>query len=390
MKICHISTTFIHKAGSTRRTFAILRALVNNGYDVVHIVGREYAPDPAWDLSGIELERIDTLVKYTKPASDISSLRTIYGLLRKHQPDLVHTHLAKAGIIGRLAARLAMVPYVVHTVHGPTFASNLHLTKRTFYRSLERFCSHFTDYFVFVGEELRSEYVRCGVGTEDSSVVIRTGRPTSDFDNMDKVAPEEISRLRVELGGTESAFLIGCIGRLVPSKAQDKAIKVLSLVREKGVDAHLILVGTGLLGEEKEYESELRKLASHLGLSDYVHFAGFRTDVLICMKAMDVLVMTSKYEGLPNIAVEAGIVRRPLVAFDVCGIHEVIRDSVTGYILEQDDIAGMADRLSILAKNSDAVSLGEKARGRVKALYNIDRTVMEKMEFYEKILRPSK
>ena len=386
--ICHINTTFLHKAGSARRTFAVIRSLADKNYEVIQIVGRDFEPQQDWDLTGIEFIQITNLVKYINPVRDLIAFLKLYKILKQYRPQIVHTHLAKAGFLGRLAARLAKIPIIIHTVHGPTFPSGIHPIKRYVYRFLERFCSKFTHKFVFVGEEIRDEYVRNKICPTEKTVVIRSGRPQSDFSAADKITQDEIKSVRKSFSDEQGVFLIGYVARLVPSKAQDVAIRILKEIREKGVDGHLVLIGEGHLPEEKKYETLLKRLIIELNLSKYVHFTGYQYNVFLYMKVMDVLILPSRYEGLPNIAIEAGIVGKPMVSYDVCGIHEVIRNNITGYIVKQGDYQNMAEKLIFLAQNSEiARAMGKSAQFEIRELYNMDKMLKDKLKFYESFLK---
>ncbi len=388
VKICHVNTTFIYKAGSARRTYAILKALSKRNYAVVHTTGRDFEPSPDWDLSDVELFHIPSLVKYINPPNEITALYKLYKLFKNLKPHLVHTHLAKAGILGRVAAKWAKVPHIVTTVHGPTFSENINSVKRLIYRFLERICGKFTDWFIFVGEELRDEYIKKKICPIGKTIIIRSGRPESDFILADKFSREEIQLIRKKFSTDKKGFLIGYIGRLVPSKAQDMAIQALKMVRDQGIDGSLVFIGEGHLPEEKRYEALLRRLTEKLNIGRHVYFLGYQNDVLSYMKAMDVLVLTSKYEGLPNIAVEAGIVGKPLVAFKVCGISEIIQNEETGYIVEQGNEKAMAEKLIFLAKNPMiSEEMGHKANLQVRNLYTMERMIEEEVRFYESILR---
>ena len=391
VKICHVNTTFIYKAGSARRTYAILKALSKRNYRVTQVTGRNFEPSPDWDLSDVEFFHIPSLVKYINPPNEITALYKLYKLFKNLKPHIVHTHLAKAGILGRLAARWAKVPHIVTTVHGPTFSENINSVKRLIYRFLERICGKFTDWFIFVGRELRDEYIKNRICPIRKTKIIQSGRPESDFALADKFSREEIELVRKKFSTDKKGFLIGYIGRLVPSKAQDMAIQALKIVRDQGIDGYLVLIGEGHLPEEKRYEDLLRRLTEKLNIGRYVYFLGYQNDVLFYMKAMDVLVLTSKYEGLPNIAVEAGIVGKPLVAFKVCGISEIIQNDETGYIVEQGNIKAMAERLIFLAKNPMvSEEMGHKANLQVRNLYTMERMIEEEVRFYESTLRKNK
>jgi glycosyltransferase involved in cell wall biosynthesis len=177
------------------------------------------------------------------------------------------------------------------------------------------------------------------------------------------------------------------VARLVPSKAQDDAIRVLKLLRDAGVDGYLVLVGEGHLKEEKNYQIVLEKQASVLGVAEFVRFTGYQPDVFRYMKAADILLMTSKYEGLPNVAVEAGICSKPLVAYRVCGLSEVIDEGRTGFVVEQGDMNKMASVIAGLARNREALEeIGNAARHKLERQYSMDRMVEEKLGFYRKII----
>ncbi|MCH7548278.1 MAG: glycosyltransferase family 4 protein [Candidatus Krumholzibacteriota bacterium] len=366
-----------------------MRALADSGHDVTLVAGRNFEADPGWDMTGIEVVRVPELVREVDPARDAVAFFKLYRLLRRTRPFAVHTHLAKAGILGRFAARAARVPSIIHTVHGPTFPAGISRVRRTAFRLMERICGFCTDRFVFVGEELRDEYVRAGVCPPGRTTVIRTGRPTSDFEKADSVGPEETKRIRQEFSPDKDTFMIGYVGRLVPGKAQDKAIRVLKKLRDAGLNAHLVLIGEGHVKsrEETNYQSSLRALANELGLSRHVHFTGFRPNVFSYMKAMDALILTSRYEGLPNVAVEAAIVGRPFVTFKVCGAAEVVNTSGGGVIVENGDIDGMAKALEAFSRNPAwGREMARSANHAVREIYRMERMVAEKMLFYRDVL----
>jgi glycosyltransferase involved in cell wall biosynthesis len=385
-KICHINTTYIFKAGSARRTFDIIRTTADYGYQITQIAGRDADFHPDWNLSGITFIHVPQLVKHLSPMHDVVALARIYRILKRGRYDLVHTHLAKAGVIGRLAAKLAGIPLIVHTVHGPSFPEGIHPFKRQLYLLLERLCARFTNSFVFVGEELREEYLRERICHRENTAVIRTGRPHSDFQRADCIAEEECRQVRSQWVEDGKGFLIGYVARLVPNKNQDVAIRVLKKVRDHGVDAHLVLIGEAHVKEEKKYQHYLQQLSRELQLDGYVHYTGYQINVFPYMKAMDALILPSKYEGLPNVAVEAALVGRPLVSFEVCGIHEVVRNGTSGFIVKQGDIDEMAERLIYLSQHADiAHELGEAAQQHIRGLFNSQRMVEEKLCFYRQL-----
>jgi glycosyltransferase involved in cell wall biosynthesis len=387
--IAHIATTFKAKAGSARRLYRLLRALRDHGYGLILIVGRDFEPAAEWDLEGIHVHQIRSLVKYINPADDLKAFLSLRELLRRLRPHAVHTHLAKAGILGRWAAHLNHTPFILHTIHGPTFPRTLPLFKRLPYLLLERMTGRITDFFVFVGDELRDEYIRSGVCRRNNSVVIRTGRPDEEIDAVLKTRKEALLALRRSILRNGDDVLVVNVGRVVPSKQQDHAIKVVREMRQKGVMAHLALVGEALLDQEKSHMKSLTELACRLEMDNHVTFTGHREDALKIMAASDAVLHTSLYEGLPNILVECALTAKPVVTYAVSGAAEVVGNGATGFILDQGDIPAAADRLCFLAKHPSLSGLmGKRARRFLSEEYRESTMIQSKLQFYERIFFP--
>jgi len=366
--------------------FKRLRAMRDHGYRVSIITGRDCNPAPDWDLNGIEVLRVPCLVKYIDPARDLKALWTLIRLLRHIRPDAVHTHLAKAGILGRWAAWLSRTPFILHTVHGPTFPATLPAHKRMPYLWMERIAGRITDWFVFVGEEVRVEYTQAGVCGHMNSVIVRTGRPDAEIEAAARATEAERDDMRGSLLNGNHRFLIACVGRIVPSKQQDHALRVLHRLRQMGVDAGLVIVGEGYVREETGYLGRLERIAQDLGVIDHICFTGHRDDALKIMSASDAILHTSKYEGLPNIMVEAAIVSKPIVAYEVSGAREVVRDGRTGFILAQEDIDGAAEKLALLAADPErSKRMGALANATVSAEYRESTMIRNKLAFYDRI-----
>ncbi|MEA3467963.1 MAG: glycosyltransferase [Thermodesulfobacteriota bacterium] len=342
--ICHISTTFNLRSGSARRTSAILKGCLEQGYKVSLIIGRDHDVRQE-DLPEIDIFVVPELLKYIAPFSDLIVPWKIRTILKQIKPDLVHTHLAKAGISGRLAAVSFRIPCVIHTVHGPTFPKHFHPVKRWAFRLLERFCGRFTDRFVFVGHEVQAEYLEAKVCLPEKADVIQTGRPDAVFERAGLSESGKLE-LRSELcGHGNPELLIVTVGRLVPSKQLEHSIRIVKALHLQHVPAHLAIVGKCLLAEERQYEEELIKLARDFGVQKNVHFCGFRNDIIDIMEAADVVLLTSRYEGLPNVAVEAVISGTPMVTYEVSGVQEILKDGVSGWIVPQGDMDQIVDRI---------------------------------------------
>ncbi len=324
--ICHLSTTFNRRSGSARRTATILAACVERGDRVSLITGggHDLSDD---DLPGVEVAVVPELVKPIRPLGDATAAIRLGRILRRRSPDLLHTHLAKAGILGRRAARWAGVPRVVHTVHGPTFPSHLPAAVRGLFLALERSAARRTDAMVYVGEELRRSYLEQGVGRAACSRVVRTAQRAADLAFRPWGRDRRRALRRHLCGGEACELLLVQVGRLVPAKRPEHAIVALEIVREQGIDARLVLVGEALLAAEKGYERRLRAIAGRSPAAGRIHFAGFRDDVVAAISCADAVLVTSRHEGLPNVAVEAMLAATPVVGYPVTGLAEVVGES---------------------------------------------------------------
>ncbi len=387
MKILHVCTTFIHRSSGISRVYKRLAAMVASGYQVGLVVGRDYQPDPDWDMSEIRVYRVETLVKYVSPKNDLKTLVALHRLFNEIRPDVVHTHLAKGGVLGRWSAYLSGTPLIFHTVHGPTFASTLPAKRRMAYLALEWMTGRITDHFFFVGQEILNEYVASGVSRAGNSSVIRTGRPDAEIDQLSMIGSDDVASIRRSFLAEHDCFLVACVGRIVPSKGQDHAIRATRSLRAFGINAKLLIIGDALLEEETVFLRSLQDLSKELGLEKHVLFTGYREDALHIMASADAIVHTSKYEGLPNVFVEAGLVSKPLVCYRVLGASETVDEGKTGYIVEQDNIEGLVKRLYELWDNPAlAKELGRNAHEKVALDYRESTMIKRKLELYRQLI----
>ncbi len=382
--ICHIQTTFNRRSGSGRRTATILQAAVEEGYRASLLVGRDHDLGEV-DLPGVTVEVIGKLAKPVRPGRDAAALGRLTGRLRRLKPDLVHTHLAKAGILGREAATRAAVARIVHTVHGPTFPDHLPLLRRHLFRALERRAARRTDAMVFVGEELRASYLAAGVGERSRSRVIRTARTPGEIAFR---PPGEAARrsLRAEVcGGAGCELLLLAVGRLVPAKRPQHAVGVLEELCRRGVDARLALAGEALVDAERSFERRLRRIVAASPWAERIRFLGYRRDVLALMAAADAVLLTSRHEGLPNVAVEAVLAGTPVVGYAVTGLAEVV--GASGRVVPESRPPALVEPLLELRADPAAARRRVAERRRAVACeYTRERMIDSTLALYREIL----
>ena len=388
--ICHISTTFSKRSGSAQRTIEVIKECVRHGYRVSLIVGRDNDISKS-KLRDVNIFCVPELVKYLSFRSDLTAPFKIIKILKQIRPDIVHTHLAKGGVLGRLSARWVRTPFILHTVHGPTFPREISFPKRFIYRSLEQFCGRFTDLFIFVGEELKKSYIEAGICSTESAVVIHTGRPDSEVDRKPLSSRRRTELCKELCGGKKSDFLIITVGRIVASKQLDQGVSILKLLRDQGIDAHLAIVGKALLDEEQQHEMDIRMLTIKQGVERNVFFAGYRTDVLDIMEAADAVLLTSRYEGLPNVAVEALIAGTPMVTYPVFGVREVLTHDTNGFIVKQNDITAASKALTHIYKHTGSKDRVRKEEFKeVLMPFRVSVMVRQKMKIYKEIFQSIK
>jgi len=314
------------------------------------------------------------------PAADAAVVFRLAALIRSIRPHVLHTHTAKAGTVGRVAARLAgpsRPPVVVHTFHGHTLQGYFEPAKERAYRQIERALARETDALVAVSPEVRDELVELGVAPAGKFAVIRLGIELSE-------RIESAGRgggLRSSLGIGEDVFAVGWVGRMTAVKRAGDVLRVVRLLRDGGVAASLVMVGDG------PDRPELERLSRELDIESSTHFVGFQDDVGPWYRAFDALLLPSRNEGTPVSVIEALAAGRPAVATRVGGLADVVTDGTDGYLVELGDLQGAADRLALLARDAKLrARMGAAGRERVVRRYRVPRLVEDVDRLYRALL----
>ena len=319
------------------------------------------------------------LVRPISPVSDVRSLRAVRQLVKGKRPKVVHTHMAKAGSIGRLAvlsSRPDNRPRLVHTFHGHVLEGYFGGPQQRAFIELERRLARRTDVLVAVSPEIRDELVDLGIGKPDQYRVIPLGL---DLAPLLAVGTSSGLRgsLRSTLGLGPDVPLAGVLGRLVPIK--DHATLFEAMAATPG--AHLAVLGDG------ELRQSLESLSRQLGIADRTHFTGWWADVPGALADLDVVVLSSRNEGTPVALIEALAAGRPVVATDVGGVRHVVDDSATGWLCVPGDPSVLSALLQrALTHRELALRLGEEGRRRVTERFGRARMVSDHMALYEELL----
>ncbi len=297
--------------------------------------------------------------------------------LRTWRPDIVHTHTAMAGAIGRTSARLSHVPAVIHTFHGHVLRGYFAPPAEILFRTIERRLARHSDRLITLSTSLQDDLVALKIAPREKIQVIPLG---IDFDAL-RAAPRREGRLHRELGIALQVPLVGSVGRLVPIKNHALLLHAARRMVDSGSAAHFVIVGDG------ELRTTLEALAHQLGLAPRVHFLGWREDLVPIYSDLDLLALTSDNEGTPVAVLEAMAAGVPVVATAVGGVPDVIRDGETGRLVAVREAEAFALAMEQALREIDA-SRAMAARGRadVVARFGKARMLAQTAALYENVL----
>jgi glycosyltransferase involved in cell wall biosynthesis len=360
VKVVHVITR-LSIGGSSENTVLSVSGLVEAGHDCLLVAGAEQSEPSvvrAARARGCRVELVRSLVRELAPVRDLRALWGLVRLFRRERPDLVHTHTSKAGFLGRLAARLARVPRVVHTPHGHVFYGGYYGSALTaaFVR-LERVAARWTDRLVVLTERGAEEHLARGVGRAGQYVAIPSG---VDVEALRARAPGR-GVARAGLGLPLEAPVIVGIGRLVPVKGFDVLVASIPKTCGHAPALRVLLVGDG--PERPALEDRARAL----GVSGHLSITGAREDVVPYIAAADVLAAPSRNEGMGRVLVEAMALGVPVVGTRVGGIPSVLDGGRCGVLVPADDPEALADALIELLKDpARREKLGDAGRERAE------------------------
>jgi glycosyltransferase involved in cell wall biosynthesis len=383
MRIAHVITRLI-LGGAQENTVLSCEDLVQVYHDdVLLVTGPPLGPEGSLlqraRAGGVPLELVPQLRREIHPWRDLASYFRLKRILRDFQPDVVHTHSAKGGILGRLAAHRLGVPAVVHGVHGAPFHPYQGRAARTFFRACERWAAPKCHAFVSVADAMTDLMAGAGVAPRDKFITIYSGMEVEPF----LEAERHRERVRRELGYRDEHVVVGKIARLFRLKGHEYVIEAARRVVDAEPNVRFLLVGDGILAER------LKRQISAAGLEGHFHLTGLvppeRIPELIA--AMDILVHASLREGLARTLPQALIAGKPVVSYDVDGAREVVITDETGYLVPPKSVAELADPLIRLISDADLRSrLGAEGRRRFTDVFRHERMTAELRALYERLL----
>jgi glycosyltransferase involved in cell wall biosynthesis len=345
IKVLHIITRFIC-GGADENTLYTVNGLDKERYDVHLMIGNTHEDKMIARLDpSVRLIKNINMGREISPVKDFRAFVQIYRTITTEKYDILHTHTSKAGFLGRLASRLARTPHIIHGVHTIPFADVLQPKYNGFYLFLERFAGSFTDLFISVGDDLKLRYVREGVGSPERYHTVYSGMDLELFDRALAMSGDDRVSLRKEVGLSDGETCVGIVSRLEPGKGFNFFPDIVQEVVKRHRHARFLVVGDGSLKENLFQEIKERKLQEN------VIFAGFREDVARFIAIFDLAIFTSLLEGLPRTVVQYALLGKPIVTFDVGGIHEVVKDGENGFVIPRHSIPDFVEKVTYLLKN---------------------------------------
>jgi len=333
IRVLHVITRLI-VGGAQENTLLTVAGLDRARYDVTlasgPTLGREGSLEAriAADASFV---RVPELLRDPHPANDAVAVARLYALMRRGRYQIVHTHTTKAGLLGRIAARWARVPVVIHTPHGHAFHDYLSRAGSGALIRVERVMARWTHRIVCLTDAERDDHLRYRIGPPRKFEVIHSGVDLERF-GTPRIPPEATRR---SLGLEGAGPLVGCVARLVPVKGVDCLLDAWPAVRAAVPGAMVVFVGDGPL------RSSLEAAAAARGIRDAVVFLGVRDDVAELLPMFDLVVLPSRNEGMGRAAVEALAAGRPVVGSRISGLQDVVRDGETGLLVPPGDVPAL-------------------------------------------------
>jgi glycosyltransferase involved in cell wall biosynthesis len=359
-------------------------------YAVSHLDPRKFRPllvsgpgglltDEAKALSCVDVHLLSSLARRVHVFTDLVALVELILLFRRLRPAIVHTHSSKAGILGRWAAWCARVPVIIHTIHGYGITPAQSPWLRRILILLERMTGWITTHWIAVAQADIEKGIEWGLFDRTQVSVVRPGIDPQPFQTPIDTSTRHA--LRAEFGAGPADFLVGTVACLKPQKAPEDFVAVAKQVCEAESHARFVLIGDG------DLRPKIESLIDANGLHGRLHLAGWRRDISTVMKVFDAFLLTSHWEGLPRVLLEARTIGLPVVATRVGGVEEVIVQGRHGWLSDPGDIVGLATQLIRGLQSREGLSGGhsQPAEALPKEFY-LEEMVKQYESLYDRFL----
>jgi len=376
IRVLHIITN-LPIGGAQDNTLITVERLNRSRYDVSLIA----ANDGEWvtrakQIKNLQLIFVDALTRPIHIFNDMIAFYKIYQIIKKNKYDIVHTHSSKPGFLGRIAAVLAGVPIIIHTIHGFPFNDFMHPVVRWFFIFIERFLSYLSDKLITVSRLNLQHALKLKLATSQKLINIYSG---IDFSKFNKKI--DVTKKRHDLNIPNNTKVVGLIGRLSYQKGPEYFIQAAQLILQKEDNVLFLLIGDGKLREK------CVKLAARLGISSQIKILGFRDDIPELLQVLDIYVLSSRWEGLGRSLTEALYLAKPTVATSVDGVPELVQNKKTGILVPPANPQALAEGVLYLLNDLDkGKKMAHNAKKLVEENFSADKMVSEIDELYQTLI----
>ncbi len=298
-------------------------------------------------VNGVKIIQIPSLLRRISPVNDICALYGLVRIIKTEKPDVVHTHTSKAGILGRMAAKIARVPLVVHTPHGHVFFGHFGPILSRIFLWVERLFGILTDRVIALTDGERNDYTDRNVYPEDKLVQIHSGVDIGKF----KQSPVSAVEKKRSLGLAQNGLVVGFIGWLLPIKGPMYLLKAMEDVWRDYENTVLVFIGKG------DLDVDLRTAALKTTANGRVNFLGWRNDIDEIMPIFDIFVLPSLNEGMGRVLVEAMAAGKPVVASNVGGIPDLVQNDINGLLVPPGDEKALSASIKQLINDPEKAKL---------------------------------
>ncbi len=335
--------------------------------------------------NGIEPIIVPELSRAIDPINDRKAYRKIKRIIREFQPDIVHTHASKAGLLGRLAAKSLKVPVIVHTFHGHVFHSYFGKRKTDLFKRIERYLAKISSGIVAISDIQKEELVvDHKIAPSKKVKVIPLGFDLTKF-SIDLQEKRKVTRARFSIEEDEVAIAI--VGRLAPIKDHNFFLSCIQMLKKSAKKKFKIfIVGDG--SERKEIEEKAREIDPD---GKIIELTSWILDISTFNAGMDIMCLTSKNEGTPVSLIEAQATGLPVVTTDVGGVRDVVVNGSAGFVIKKDDIETYAEKLRLLVESNELrEKYGTFGKDYVLKRYGYERLVNDIDAYYKELLKNEK
>jgi len=362
MRICHVITK-PELGGAQLSTLNLVSNLPKDKYEISVITSSTGILKNSFKgLKDAKVYFSLFLGRPINPIVDILAFIHILTIYRCNDFKIIHTHSSKAGIIGRWAAYFAGAPVILHTVHGWPFNDYQPVLIKRFYIILEKITASFTSKLICVSKKDIETGLKYRIAPEEKFILIKYGIPLSEFKNSNC----DREKKRKEIGIDNNAPVIGMVSCLKPQKAPLDYVKACIDIYNNRPDVNFLLIGDGVL--KKRCKRELKKSP----MNGRFIFTGWRRDIPEMLDIIDIMVMTSIWEGLPIAIIEALSKGKPVIATDAGGVRELVKDGITGYVTRPGEYRDTSRRvLEILKDNDSFLRMREEAVKSIDSSFDI-------------------